>query len=103
MVYIDPKDQPSATDDQLFDDTWNERKALRLDHLRLTKRIEALDTFIAEYQRRKAPKQPIGICSCVKGAPFGSDSTSGRATNNTINPLCPLHGLFAQSSHPLCL
>lgn len=95
MLYIGPKDQAVNTGDAVLDDAWNERRALRLQHFDIGKKVQKLDEFIAEYERRRAPKPKprVALCTCPPAV-----SGPGWASAGSTNPLCPVHGEFAGST-----
>ena len=70
MMYIDPKDQPAHPDwPEIYKTAWTERKRLRMEHTRVEKEIEVMDSFMSVYESLEAraegardfPKNPNDI------------------------------------------
>jgi len=84
MVYVDPKDMPAHPDwNPTYAAAWNERKRLRLEHLRVTKAIESMDQFLAMYEQFEAPKPPHTVettitVSTSNAAGFCNTAQDGR-------------------------
>lgn len=101
MMYIDPKDQECVTYDTVYDAAWAERRALRLQYFDIGKKIEALDAFIATYERLKPqPEKSEQQCTCT---PASSHQEGGAiwATSGAVDPCCPIHRRLAmlQNGH----